>query len=51
MGGSSRREREVWRERAPSFKRGLSPSKVYPYHFIVFNVLFGSALARSSADL
>ena len=29
LGGSSRREREVWRERAPSFKRVLSPSKVF----------------------
>ena len=28
--GSSRRKREVWRERDPSFKRGPSPFKVFP---------------------
>ena len=30
LGGSSRREREVWRERESSFKRTPSPSKVFP---------------------
>ena len=29
-GGSSRKVREAWRERNPSFKRGSSPSKVFP---------------------
>ena len=28
-GGSSRKVREAWRERNPSFKRGSSPSKVF----------------------
>ncbi len=29
LGGSSREEREVWREGNPSFKRGSPPSKVF----------------------
>ena len=35
----------------PLFQEGTLSLQGLPYHFIVFNVLFGSALARSSADL
>ena len=47
--GSSRREREVWRERGASFKRSSSPSKVFPFSLQGLSHRFSSCVGTATA--
>ena len=49
-GGSSRKVREAWRERNPSFKRGSSPSKVFSPQGLSSKVFLSLHPAHRGAD-